>query len=79
MHKQIQTLVTDAIDVVNKYPSTVVPDALGLVIQRAIVYGHQMCMQRLRDQGLLHDACKGTAPVAATQSVDVQRLEGVGR
>lgn len=75
MHRQIQTLVQDAIDVVNRYPTSVIPDALGLIIQRAIVLGHQDCMRALRERGVIHDPCKGTAPVAATRSVEEQRLE----
>lgn len=74
MHRQIQTLVQDAIDVVNRYPTSVVPDALGLIIQRAIVLGHQDCMRALRERGVIHDPCKGTAPVAATRPVEEQRL-----
>ena len=75
MHRQIQTLVQDAIDVVNRYPTSVVPDALGLIIQRAIVLGHQDCMRGLRERGVIHDPCKGTAPVAATRPAAEQRLE----
>lgn len=75
MHRQIQTLVQDAIDVVNRYPTSVIPDALGLIIQRAIVLGHQDCMRALRERGVIHDPCKGTAPVAATRPAAEQRLE----
>ena len=75
MHKQIQTLVQDAIDVVNRYPTSAIPDALGLIIQRAIVLGHQDCMRGLRERGVIHDPCKGTDPVAATRPVEEQRLE----
>lgn len=78
MHRQIQTLVQDAIDVVNRYPTSVVPDALGLIIQRAIVLGHQDCMRALRERGVIHDPCKGTAPVAATRPAAEQRLETGG-
>jgi hypothetical protein len=39
------------------------------------VLGHQDCMRGLRERGVIHDPCKGTAPVAATRPVEEQRLD----
>ena len=58
MQKQIVSLANDAITAADT--SLDMREGLvQLVIQRAIVFGHQECMRRLREQGILEG---GTVP-----------------
>lgn len=53
MHKQVMQLTADAMSAADG--GAVAEDLMQLVIQRAVVYGHQECMRRLREQGMLVD------------------------
>lgn len=53
MHKQVMQLTADAMRAADG--GAVAADLMQLVIQRAVVYGHQECMRRLREQGMLVD------------------------
>lgn len=76
MHRLITELAQQALRVQN-FQVEVQADFMALIIQKAVVHGHQQCLQSLRDRGMLHDPLKGTAPVAATRTDAEQRL-GVG-
>jgi hypothetical protein len=52
MQKQIVSLANDAVKAADA-PLDMRDGLVQLVIQRAIVFGHQECMRRLREQGVL--------------------------
>lgn len=58
MQKQIVSLATEALKAADA-PLDMREGLMGLVIQRAVVFGHQECMRRLREQGVLEG---GTVP-----------------
>lgn len=53
MQKQIVSLATEALKAADA-PLDMREGLMGLVIQRAVVFGHQECMRRLREQGVLN-------------------------
>lgn len=52
MQKQLVSLANDALTAADA-PLEMRDGLVQLVIQRAIVFGHQECMRRLREQGIL--------------------------